>query len=181
MADKITFKSVPAAGCAALAVCAGLAIYSCQFGPFWTNATKDRLLASAVLSNGSELFLSEHWAGNLVEPYAVRFYRLDRDDKIYVCFLGDEYSHWWGSKLTPSREFNAVDLIAFGETQGTYSVSNGFVWFDSNKTTRTNWFIDGVRVNTDIPEFVMSRMHIRNGEKAPRSGAATGDSPKTRE
>lgn len=134
------------------AITAGLLF---QFGPPSTAIIEGRLLCSVALANGQgRLFVVEEMDGNLIEPYSVTLYRVDQHTNVFVCFLGDEYSHWWGCKLLPTTNSDIIELRTFGITQGFYSVTNGFTWVVGKRGPSPNYLVDGISVRAKVPEWV---------------------------
>ena len=126
-----------------------------QFGPHELSTQRDYLLTCTIMPDGSQLYAVEHWTGSYLEPYAVRLYRVDRDTNVFVCFLGDEYNYWWGCQLLRMDGSDSIKMTAFGTTQGYFSISNGFTWISEPRPVSPNWLIDGRKVTTPIPDFVL--------------------------
>ena len=142
------------AGCLTAFLVAVGGLFLFLLGPPRADTRKPLVLASLQLADNGRLFLIEERDGNLLEPYAVSLYRLDRSSNVHVSFLGDEYGHWWGAKLIPTTDTNRIEVKTFGMTQGFYSPQTGFTWTINKRGFSPNHLIDGKDVKIGIPSVV---------------------------
>ena len=136
-----------------------------HFGPPGIKAGEDRILGSTVLTGSNKLFLVAHRTGHPIDAYEVSLFRVDSETNVFVSWLGYEDGYWWGSSLHAETNGDKLDIEAFWQIVGTYSLSDGLIrWKDKQTRDTISHRIDGVKVSWPVPKIILT-----NNEKGGRA------------
>jgi hypothetical protein len=93
-----------------------------HLGPALGFNTGPRVVQTATLRDGSQLYLIQTRNKSLLDAYSSVLFRVYPDRRREATGLGTEDSYWWFASLRPTSDGKSVEIRYCGTLEATYDV-----------------------------------------------------------